>query len=215
MPFFLCLSGFLIRAMFDCMSYAVVRTHTHTISDLMITPHRSTMPSGLAVRQKRQPTKQPAGVIKHYSRDPKKPSTVLRSSTKYFWYNFPNGDARLVTSSKTPSQIPQQVNAYIFDPSIFAREPQPHHLPDSTWPPQNLQDLLNAVGSEGNQCIGVTRYNGQWLVDDVPFSVYSTIALHTVLYCASIAERRTQHERLHELRESWGVLDRRFYFRMR
>jgi hypothetical protein len=115
----------------------------------------------LPIRQSRRSPSKSTGVLKRSSRNPKKPTTVLRSSNRYFWYNSPNGDARLVTSSKTPALTPQHINDYIFNPAKFAHEPAPPYFFGISWPPRRVQDLLYAVGSEGNQCIGATCYNGR------------------------------------------------------
>ncbi|KAF2824085.1 SET domain-containing protein, partial [Ophiobolus disseminans] len=55
--------------------------------------------------------------------------------------------------------IPQQINDYMFDRSIFASYERPHTLPPgNTWPPRDVYNLLRAVGSEGGDCIGDTCY---------------------------------------------------------
>jgi hypothetical protein len=98
-----------------------------------------------------------AGVIKATSKDPRKPTNTLRSLDKYFWYTSSDGVTRLVTSSDTLNEIPQQINDYIFDPTVFAHQPHPSALP--VWPPKHARDLLYVVGLEGEECVGNTYFN--------------------------------------------------------
>jgi hypothetical protein len=146
--------------MFDCLSNESSCT-TVCICIGLITSHTFTMPSVSPIHESRRCPPKPTGILKRSSRSPKKPTTGLRSSARYFWYNTPNGDARLVTSSKTPGLTPQQSNDYTFDPAKFAHEPPPYYSPGKSWPPRRPQDLLYAAGSEGDQCIGATCYNSR------------------------------------------------------
>ena len=115
------------------------------------------MRSVLAVHQSRRTAKSLAGVSK--SVDPRRPNKQLRSLDQYFWYTSPDGVVRLATSSDTLSEVPQQINDYVFDRTVFANHEHPSTiLPGAIWPPRDVLDLLRAVGSEGEECVGSTCY---------------------------------------------------------
>jgi hypothetical protein len=93
------------------------------------------------------------------STDPNRPNQKLRSLDQYFWYTAADGITRLVTSSDTHSEIPQQIDDYEFHPAVFANDEYPSTFPAGrTWPPKQPAHLLRAVGSEGGDCVGNTCY---------------------------------------------------------
>ena len=113
----------------------------------------------IATHQYRNTAKRSAGVVKLAGSDSRKPGKELRSLDKYFWYTSFDGVTRLATSSGTLNEIPRQINDYVFDRAVFANDEYPSTLPAGAfWPPQEVRDLLCAVGSEGKECVGNTCY---------------------------------------------------------
>jgi hypothetical protein len=100
--------------------------------------------------------RKPTGVTKTTRSDPKKAKRALE---KYFPYTSTDGTTRVATLSGT--RPIEQINDYVFDPTIFSSESYPTSFPnDKQWPPQTAEDLLYAMGTEGEECVGNARYNG-------------------------------------------------------
>ncbi|KAF2463694.1 SET domain-containing protein [Lindgomyces ingoldianus] len=75
---------------------------------------------------------------------------------KYFWYTGSDKVTRLAT---TDTIVPEQINTYAFNKCDFARLPYPSSFPPSrVWPPQTASDLLCALGTECDDCVGDTCY---------------------------------------------------------
>ncbi|KAF2254132.1 SET domain-containing protein [Trematosphaeria pertusa] len=103
--------------------------------------------------------RRPSGVIKLHASSSTKPRFQLRSLDKFFWYTAADGITRLATSSDTPGVVPLQTNAYTFAPSQFAHQPYPSTFPlGGIWPPEELRDLVCAVGNEYADCVGDECY---------------------------------------------------------
>ncbi|KAH7087515.1 hypothetical protein FB567DRAFT_346852 [Paraphoma chrysanthemicola] len=132
------------------------------------------MHSVAATRTSRRKTNK-SGVTKFANTDPKKPNRILRSLYKYFWYTTSDGDTRLATSIGTLDRVPQQINDYVFHPKTFADDEYPSTFPPNMpWPPKTAQDLLLAVGSEGEECIGNSCYTDTQCYDHSCTHSFST-----------------------------------------
>ena len=117
------------------------------------------MRSIIATDQSRRTAIESAGVSKLAGNDSQKPQRALRSLDNYFWYISSDEIHRLATSSGILNEIPQQINNYVFDPSIFKYDEYPSTFPeDRAWPPKELQELLFARGPEGGDCVGAQCY---------------------------------------------------------
>ncbi|KAJ4302813.1 hypothetical protein N0V90_001704 [Kalmusia sp. IMI 367209] len=105
----------------------------------------------------------PTGIVKRLSRTLSKPRVHLRSLDQYFWYTDADGVERLAVSL---NGVPQQLNDYIFDASLFKQESYPKTFPSgNVWPPQRLEDLVCATDPEYTDCVGDTCYTDETCED--------------------------------------------------
>jgi hypothetical protein len=81
----------------------------------------------------------------------------------FFYFTDPGGRYRSVTATGNASEIPLQINNYVFDATNFTRTTFPSTCPSShrdIWPPKVNQDLVRAIGPVGSECVSDTCYTG-------------------------------------------------------
>lgn len=84
-----------------------------------------------------------------------------------------------------------QKNEYIFDPAVFARVAYPATWPvGRSWPPQSVEDLLNAPSYEAGPCVGSSCYTNNKCLDNS--------CMHTLSDWTRITNDWDQHFELRE-----------------
>lgn len=133
---------------------------------------------GISATVTSKPTRS-SGVTKRRAIPRRESITVRRtrsSRNQYFWHSASDGAINLINNSN--NTIPEKVNDYLFVPSQWTREPYPSTFPPGgVWPPQQIDDLICAVGTEYIDCVGNTCYTDK-ICEDIhcehTFSAWKT-----------------------------------------
>ncbi|KAF1915685.1 hypothetical protein BDU57DRAFT_427624, partial [Ampelomyces quisqualis] len=108
----------------------------------------------------RQVSSKPSGGSKSSKRTTEKLSKSLNSTDQYFWYTSLDKVRRLVTCSGNLNETPLCINEYMLDPTKFARRAFSQPLPsDVVWPPRKACDVLRALVSKSDICVGGTAFS--------------------------------------------------------